>query len=112
MISEGHEEWAKWNKMICNHTDPHMRAKHPNPLGTPITYMESQGALKAIKTSEYGPSHFYQVQILGDFSMFPEPWELMTSDDVCCLLKCTQAGMTKLSGGPFSGCSHSNHTAA
>ena len=64
-ISEGHDEWAKLDKMTCDHTDPHKRVKHPYPLGVPITYMESQGAFKA--------SHFYQVRVMGDFPSFPEP---------------------------------------
>ena len=59
----------------------------PDPLGTPIAYMESQGAFKAIKTSEYGLSCFYQVRALGDFPAFPEPQEPVTSDDICCLLQ-------------------------
>ena len=74
MISKGHEEWAKQNKMICNYADPTKRAKHPDPLGAPIAYMELQGAFKAIKTSEYGLNHFYQVGTLEDFPTFPEPW--------------------------------------
>ena len=56
MISEGHEEWSKHDKMICNHIDPNKRVKYPDSLGKPITYMESKGAFKAIKTSEYGLS--------------------------------------------------------
>ena len=87
MISEGHKEWAKWDKMISDHMDPTKRAKHADLLGTLITYMESQGAFKAIKTSEYGLSHFYQVRASGDFSTFPEPQEPMMSDDIHCLLQ-------------------------
>ena len=87
MISEGHKEWNKWDQMICNHMDPHKIAKHPDLLGTPIAYMESWGTFKAIKSSEYGLSHFYQVGITGDFPAFPESQEPMTSNDICHLLK-------------------------
>ena len=86
IISEGHEEWAKWDKMICDHADPTKRAYHPDLQGMTITYMELQGAFKPIKTSEYCLSHFYQARALGDFPIFPEPWE-PTSNDVHCLLQ-------------------------
>ena len=70
--------------MTCDHADPHKRAKHPDPLGAPITYMESRDASKAIKTSEYGLCHFYQVGTTGEF---PKPREPVTSDNMHCLLK-------------------------
>ena len=73
--------------MICDHMDPTNRAKHQDLLGTPIAYMELQVAFKAIKTSEYGLSCFYQVRALGDSPTFPEPWESAMSDDICCLLQ-------------------------
>ena len=82
-----HEELVTWDKMICDHTDPTKRAKHPDPLGMSIAYMELQGTFKAIKTSEYGLSCFYQVGTSGDFPMFPEPQETATTDDICCLLQ-------------------------
>ena len=25
MISQGHEEWTQWDKMTCNHADPHKK---------------------------------------------------------------------------------------
>ena len=94
MIREGYKEWAKWDKMICNHADPHKRAKHPDPLGAPIAYMESKDAFKPIKTSEYGLCHFYQVGTMGEFSPFPKPRQPMTSNDVHHLLKkaCSRCG--------------------
>ena len=83
-ISEGHNEW---DKMTCDHVDPHKRVKHSDPLDVPIAYMESQGTFKAIKTSKYGLSCFYQVGVMEDFPTFPEPLEPKMSNDVCCLLK-------------------------
>ena len=87
MISEGHEEWAKQDKMIFDPVDPPKRAKHPDLLGMSTAYMESRDTFKAIKTSKYGLCHFYQVGTLGDFPPFPEPREPMMSDDVCHLLQ-------------------------
>ena len=82
MISEGHEEWTKQDKMICDHADPHKWVKHPDPLS-----MESKDAFKPIKTSEYGLCRFYKVGTSGDFSPFPAPRKPMKSDDMCHLLK-------------------------
>ena len=65
----------------------HHMAWSPDPLGAPITYIESWGAFKAIKTSKYGWCHFYQVGVTGDFPTFPEPWTPATSDDIYHLLK-------------------------
>ena len=42
MISEGHKEWAKQDKMTCDHADPNKKVKHPDPHGVPIAYMESR----------------------------------------------------------------------
>ena len=75
------------HKMICDHVDPIKRAKHPYPLGVPITYMELQDTFKAIKTSEYDLSHFYQLGTSGVFPAFPEPQEPTMGDDVPCLLQ-------------------------
>ena len=82
-ISESHEEWAKWDKMTCDHMGPHKRVKHLDSLDMPVAYMESRDAFKPIKTSEYGLCHFYQVGVMGDFPTFPEPREPMMSDDIC-----------------------------
>ena len=68
--SEGLKQWNKWKKMTCNHVDPCKEVKYPDPLGTPLDYMERYGTFKPVKTSEYDLHHFYQVGLTGAFPEF------------------------------------------
>ena len=85
-ISKGLKQWDEQDKMICDCMDPCKEAKYPDPLGTPMYYMESCDVFKPIKTSEYDLCHFYQVGLTGDFPEFPEPCKPMTSNHMCGLL--------------------------
>ena len=79
-ISEGLKQLDEWDKMTCDLTEPGKEAKYPDPLGTPLDYIESHQVFKPIKTSEYDLCHFYQVGLSGDFPEFPKPHEPATND--------------------------------
>ena len=86
-IKDGLEQWSKWDMMTCDHADPSKKAKSPDPLGTPIEYMESCGIFQPMKTSEFELCHFYQMEESGDFPNFLKHHESATSQDVHSLLE-------------------------
>ena len=73
--------------MTCDHTDPTKKAKSPDPLGSPIDYMESCDVFKPMKASKFDLCHFYQVGESGDIPKFPKPGEPATSNHMCSLLE-------------------------
>ena len=48
-ISKGHDKWAKWDKMTCNHVDPHKRVKH---LGEGETFRQWCEGCTSLKLQE------------------------------------------------------------
>ena len=82
-ISVGLKQWDEWDKMTCDHVEPCKEAKCPDPLGTPLDYMESCEVFKPIKTTKYDLCRFYQVGLSGNFPEFPTPSEPATNNYMC-----------------------------
>ena len=80
MISEGHNEWNKCDRMIYDHADPCKEAKFPYPTGLPLDYMKHHGVFKSKKTNEYDLSRFYQVGLSGNLLNFPSPHKPATHE--------------------------------
>ena len=79
-ISQGLKQWDERDKMTCDHMEPGKEAKCPDPLGTPLDYMESCRVFKSLKMSEYDLCCFYKVGLSGDFPEFPTPHEPATNN--------------------------------